>query len=164
MNKFYIIPGYGETTRRKEYQLLKKIAQRKGYSVIPKNPNWKQPITEQIFPVESDAILFGFSMGAILAYAIALEYPCKKIILASMTPSDFFSSPLLKQALGSKMVKDLKKIDFKKKKSKTKLIRLYGEKEVKDFPIGISFKVDYLIPNSHHELTKEYLKEVGKQL
>jgi len=84
--KIYIIPGFEETTKRRPYQLLRKIAKDEGYEVVFKNIDWNKKLSQQIFSVSDNDIIFGFSLGAVLAWLIAQEYRCKHIILASMTP------------------------------------------------------------------------------
>jgi hypothetical protein len=69
--KFYIIPGWEETCRRKQYQNLAKEMEDLGFDIVFKNINWKEKLSKQIFNIEPNSILFGFSMGALLARLIA---------------------------------------------------------------------------------------------
>ncbi len=107
----YIVPGLKETTRRRPYQSLRKIAEKKGYEVVFQNVDWNQPLSSQIFSVPKNAVIFGFSLGAVLVWLVAQNYECKHIILASMTPSYSWKDKKIKKELivllGLKFVKDV---------------------------------------------------------
>lgn len=151
--ELYIIPGWEETTRRRPYQLLRKIAQEKGYTVVFHNVNWKQPLSSQIIAVPQDAIVFGFSLGAILGWLIAQKYSCQKLILASMTPHYSFEKEDIKSALielaGSVFVTDIIKNLTKTNLAKKQVI-IYGDQEEEG--------ADILVSKTGHELTSNYLK------
>ena len=66
----YIIPGWEDSCRFKQYQDLSKAAKSAGYEVILKDVNWKKPLSGQIFEVPKNSIIFGFSLGAILAWLV----------------------------------------------------------------------------------------------
>lgn len=160
MKKIYILPGYEETTRRRPYQKLRKLAQAKGYEVVFKNINWKQNLTKQIFEIEKDSVVFGFSLGAILARLIVQDYHCKQVILASMTILDDFEKGKNRDALidllGIKFVDDVR--DYLKPKHKAqKQTIMYGDKEGETV-------ADVFVKNTEHELTDEYLKEILRLL
>lgn len=160
MEKIYIISGYQETTRRRPYQKLRKILQAKGYEVIFKNINWKQNLTEQIFEIEKDSIIFGFSLGAILARLVVQNYCCKHAIFASMTDLNDFKKGKNREALiellGEKFVNDVR--DYLKPKHKAlKQTIMYGDKEGE-------LEADVFVKNTEHELSEEYLKEIVKIL
>lgn len=159
MKTLYIIPGLGETTRRRPYQLLRKIAQEKGYEVIFKNVDWKKPLYPQKFEVQRDSIVFGFSLGAILAWMVAQNNVCRHLILASMTPHYSFTNPEIKKALielvGVDLVEDVIKNLIPKHKAEKQTI-IYGDKEEE--------KADILVKDTQHELTANYLEEVKKLL
>src|SRR3989344_9570337 len=129
MRKLYIIPGWRETCRRKPYQLLASRAKRKGYQVELIKINWGKNLSEQIFPVPSNAIVFGFSLGAIFAWLVAQKSPCRQIILASMTPLRYFRNKkdirLLAQVTGKDFVADIKK-NIRSKHLAKKQIIFYG--------------------------------------
>lgn len=158
-NNLYIIPGYEETCRRKPYQLLAKKAREKGYNVVYKNVNWKQKLSEQTFPVSEGDVIFGFSLGAVLAWLIAQDYKCKHIILASMTPHHSWSDKKIKKALvdllGIKFVNDvIKKLDSKHQAKKQTI--MYGDLEEE--------AGDILVAKTEHELTENYIKKIVKLL
>jgi len=73
----YIIPGYGENCKLVRYQKLAKTIETLGYTIKFVNPNWYKPISEQIFPIENNAIVLGFSFGAVIAYLVVKKYSCK---------------------------------------------------------------------------------------
>ena len=155
----YIIPGFEETCRRKPYKSLKKIAEKKGYEVVFQNVDWKRKLSDQIFPVPGEAVVFGFSLGAILAWLVAQKYSCRHVILASMTPHYSFTDPKIKKAcidlLGSKFTHDvIKNLHSKHQAGKQTII--YGDLEEEDG--------DIIVPNTDHELSDSYIKQIEKLL
>lgn len=95
--KFYIIPAWEEMVTEKPYQSLAEIARRKNYEVIFIQPDWLRLLSLQIFPIGTEDIVFGFSLGAVLAYLVGQKYPSYKIILASMTPVWDYSKKLIEE-------------------------------------------------------------------
>jgi len=154
--KIYIIPGWQETCKRKQYQNLAKALRGKGYDVVFKNIDWNKKISEQAFEVENNSIVFGFSMGALLARLIAQKYRHKLTIFASMTPLRHFrggvQEKILIDAIGEKVVRDIKK--HLKSRLKSKGVSLYGDKE--------NEKADIIVKNTDHEISESYIKEVVK--
>lgn len=155
----YIIPGWEETTRRRPYQLLRKMAQEKGYEVVFKNVDWKKPLSGQIFDVPENAVIFGFSLGAILAWLVAQNKPCRHLILASMTPHYSFTDSGIKKSLvdlaGVPFVEDVishLKIYHQAQKQTT----MYGAIE--------GGSADILVPDTEHELTANYIKKLEEIL
>jgi esterase/lipase len=156
----YIIPGYKETCRRKPYQSLATLARSMGYNVVFKNINWNKDLSSQVFSVSEDSVLFGFSLGAVVAWLVAQDNPCKQLILASMTPLHCFKQgdvtrEALVELLGASNVDNLEKNLQSSHKAHKQTI-LYGDKEEE--------RGDVLVPNTEHEINKNYLKEVGKIL
>ncbi len=148
---FFIIPGLGHNTQRRCYRALGASAREKGYEVVNKNPNWKRILSEQIFPVSEHDIIFGFSLGAVLACMIGQKYNCEKIILASMTPLERYSENQIAIILKSpEMANDLKSMSNEKPTSKT--IKIYGDLE--------KSKGNITVENTGHELTDAYLKTI----
>lgn len=148
--KLFIIPGAGENTDMKPYKDLANHARSIGLKVVPINPEWGEPITKQIFKTDREDLVFGFSRGALLAYATTKKYPCKLAILASMTPLEKFSRKVLLDFYGKKIGEDILKIKFTS--NKTPQITLSGGREDID--------ADIRIPNTGHRLTKTYLKQI----
>ena len=155
----YIIPGWEDTCDQTEYRNLGKAAEDAGFQVVFKNVDWKKPLSPQAFEIESDAIIFGFSLGAILAWLVAQKYECQHLILASMTPHYSFVDPLIKKELvnlaGNEFVEDIiSNLDSYNKAHKQTII--YGDKE--------NEMADILVQNTDHEINAEYIKVVIKLL
>ena len=154
----YIIPGQGENCNVIRYQKLVQVLKNKGYIVNPVNPNWYKPLSEQVFPIEKDAILFGFSFGAILAYLIAQKFSCRKVIFASISPIHTFSYSSLVKDCQEYMSKDeavaiavdIKKITISLESLKVPFVTLAGERE--------KIKADFLVPRTGHKITEAYIK------
>ena len=151
------------------YKKLSASLEKMGYVVVPINPDWKKPISEQIIPVDSDSIIFGFSMGAVLAYLIAQKYPCKKIILASISPTHTFVYKsflrFMKKHMSEdeaiKVTKDVVNIKVKLDTSKTPHITLMGSKE--KLTKG-ERKPDFIVPGADHKIDKVYSEAILKLL
>lgn len=152
--KFYIIPGWQETCRRRQYQNLADALRKSDYNVVLKNVDWNKNLSDQTFEIERDSILFGFSMGAILARLIAQKYRCNLVIFASMTPLRHFKGGeqerLLIDAIGENIVRDVK--IHLKPKIKSRKVLMYGDKE--------NEKADILVKDTDHEISKNYIKEI----
>jgi hypothetical protein len=153
----YIIPGLRELCDSKSYRLLVSAAEENGYEVVCKNVDWEKPLSLQVFAVPREAVVFGFSLGAILAWLIAQKYPCRHLLLASMTPHYSFTDPKIRKALvdlmGKEFVDDI--IDHLKPKHKAKKQTiLYGDREDE--------KADVLVPNTGHRLNARYIKEIAE--
>ena len=155
----YIIPGWEETTRRRPYQQLKHFAENRGYDVVYKNINWEKPLSHQVFSVPSNAVVFGFSLGAILAWLVAQKYPYHHVILASMTPHSSFKDPKIKKLLidlcGRQFISDIIKNIKPKHKAKKQTI-IYGDLENEE--------ADILVSKTDHGLNDRYIKEILKLL
>ena len=158
-NILYIIPGWEDSTSGETYKKLGKVAEEKGYTVIYKDVDWKKPLSEQVFTVEKDAVIFGFSLGAVLAWLIAQKHECRLLILASMTPHASFVDAEIKQALvdltGSECTEDVINHLTPSHKAQ-KQILMYGDQEGEP--------ADILVPNTEHEITDEYIEEILKLL
>lgn len=158
-NNLYIISGWHDTTGRAPYQKLYKLAVQKGYGVVKINPEWDEPLSQQIFPVTKDDVVFGFSMGAILACMIGKRYSYKKLILASMTPVLDLSKQTLK-ILGKVVSDDCQKFRY----GGVKATYFYGEEEVdrsldKIMPLGIK-----IVPGTGFQLTDGYIMRIVEEL
>lgn len=158
MKKLYIIPGWEETVEEDRYKKLALMAEGKGYEVVGKNINWNQKLSEQVFDIEGDSVIFGFSLGAILAHLIAQRYSCEHLILASMTPFSSFSDDKetrkeLVDIVGTDFVNDVESHLTENHKAKKKTI-MYGDQEEEI--------ADVLVPNTNHEINDLYINEVSK--
>lgn len=160
MNKIlYILPGWEDSASDKQYQDLADQARDRGYEVVQKDIDWKKPLSGQVFEVPKDAVVFGFSLGAILAWLVAQKHPSQHVVLASMTPHYSFEDPEIKKALidlaGADFVNDiiaqLKPIHQAKNQTV-----MYGELEGE--------AADILVKDTEHELSKNYISEILKLL
>lgn len=156
MNKnFYIIPGWEDSTEQKEYQNLQKIAENKGYKVFQVEVDWKKPLSEQVFKISENSTVFGFSLGAILAWLIAQENTCEHIILASMTPHYSFKESeiinVLIELTGKEFTEDIIK-NLREKHLAKKQTIIYGDQEDES--------ADILVSHTDHEINNEYLKVI----
>jgi predicted esterase YcpF (UPF0227 family) len=159
MKKFYIIPGWGETCRRMQYKALAAAVAKKGYEPVLIKVDWNRVLSEQVFPVEQDAVLFGFSLGGWLARRVGQTYPCALMICASITPQRHFKGGEPEQAavdiVGTAMIADIKQT-IKKKVKAQKTVVMYGDKEGEP--------ADIIVPKTGHEISKKYVLEVVKLL
>jgi hypothetical protein len=167
----YIIPGLGETCSELRYKKLADMCMARGYAVKPINPDWYQPLSGQVIRVEKDAIVFGFSFGAVLAYLIAKKHPYRKAIFASLSPIHTFSftslesdyrkdiEPKLGKDLayvrGTQLARDIKRIKVSLKSLTIPYITLAGEYE-RGLP------ADMIVPKTGHYLSIAYIKYIEK--
>ena len=155
----YIIPAWEETCKAKPYQHLADAATKKGYEVICIDVDWKKPLSPQVFSVPPEAVLFGFSLGAILAWLVAQKHPCRHLILASMTPHYSFADPMIKKALidlaGKEFVDDVIE-HLATAHLAEKQTTMYGDREEET--------ADILVPQTEHELNDRYIAEIDKIL
>ena len=158
-NNFYIISGWCETTGKAPYQRLCEIATQKGYKVIKVNPDWDESLSEQIFPITNKDIVFGFSMGAVLACMVGKRYPHKKLILASMTPVRDLSKSTL-NILGKKISADCQKFKY----GGVKATYFYGEKEIDKSLNKIKKFGIKIVPGVCHQFNYEYVEHISREL
>ncbi len=160
-NIIYIIPGWGDTGKEKEWKFLSKSLQLKGYKVHRLNVEWKRGLSANIFKPEEDAIVIGFSYGAVIAYLIANKYTFKKVILCSLSPIESESyENTLKEHLKHMSKKeailctnDVKNIKIDLKNLKNEVILVSGELE--------NIVSDVKIPENGHEMSEKYIKIVS---
>ncbi|MEX0931389.1 MAG: hypothetical protein WDZ88_01420 [Candidatus Paceibacterota bacterium] len=163
MKKIYLIPGLGEKCTLVRYRNLAEALSSKGYEVVPVNPDWYQPLLSQIFPVEKDAIICGFSFGAVMAYLIAQKYPCKKVIMASISPIHLFSFESLRDDyllhmdsdMATKLAREIKSIEVRLNTLATPYTILAGEREKM---LLTECKPDIIVPATGHFMSKAYIQ------
>lgn len=163
-NKIYIIPALGDTCADKPYRKLTKALEEKGLDVVPVHINWYKPISEQTFMIEPQAMIFGFSFGAVIAYLTAKKYTCKKAILASLSPIHTFTKkslvddmlPYMNRAMAERLADDIKRINTRLP-IKAQQVRLAGELE----DIG---PANVIVPHTGHTLSREYITAVVKEV
>lgn len=163
MNKIiYIIPALGESCVESPYVMLTNALEKKGYTVKQVNPNWYRPLSEQVFKVEEEAVVFGFSFGAVIAYLNAIKYPCRKVIFGSLSPIDTFSYESLVEDYMEYMPKDLaeeisadiKNIKIDLTTLKVPFVTLAGDKE--------NMQADISVPHTGHHITGPYIECIVK--
>lgn len=156
---FYIIPGWQESCADKPYQLLARAVKEKGYEVISRDVDWTKPLSPQVFSIPREAVVFGFSLGAILAWLVAQKYPCRHLILASMTPHRSFVDAEIKKALvdlvGQAFVDDVVQHLTPTHHAEKQTI-FYGDQEEEP--------ADVLVLHTEHELNERYREEILKLL
>lgn len=151
----YFIDGYGSNR--------KSLAKQLNAVLIP--VSWRKTISDIIIGKSfiSTDIVIAFSLGAVIAYKIALKYPPKLLILCSMSPIHTFTKKEFydgaKEHMSERQAReqtdDLFKIKIDLKKLRCQVITLAGDKE-KDI------KADLLVPNTGHILNANYIKAIKK--
>lgn len=105
--------------------------------------------------MQKDAVVFGFSLGAILARFIAQKYACRKLILASMTPLPSFKDKKMKKELadllGRAFVEDISKKLRATRRAHNQTV-IYGSREEEPG--------DIIVPRTGHRLNTRYVKEI----
>lgn len=158
----YIIPGLGENCDLMRYKFLATTLKDRGYIVQCVNPDWYQTLSSQVFHVERDAIICGFSFGAVLAYLTAKKYPCRKVIFASISPIHTFTfrslvvdyAQYMDIATAKILAKDIKNIKVSLRTFTTPFVTLVGEKE--------KLNGQVVVPSTGHYLTKKYVECIDK--
>lgn len=163
MKTIYVIPGLGESFKEARYKKLAKALRDSGHRVIEVNPNWHDPLTTLVFPVTKASVVVGFSFGAVLAYLIAKKYPCKKVVLCSLSPLHQFTFAELYDEYVKHMDEERARLlaldvlsirRIAPQTLKMPHITLVGAKEV-----GMP-SADLMVPNSGHYMTKEYIRAI----
>lgn len=149
MKTMFIIPGFKESAAGKEYAWLRDFFSTKGFSVklVPVHWNYR---TMSDYLTEFEAFyrahkgeenyLFGFSYGAVIAFATAQTVQPTKIYLCSLSP-DFKEDVTgmedwLKKYIGARRLNDCLQrsgVDIAKKLT-IPTVLFYGEAEVAKFP------------------------------
>jgi len=161
----YIIPGLGESCSLARYQYLKETLILKKFDVRCVDPDWYRPLSSQIFKINRRDIVCGFSFGAVLAYLVALKYPCKRVILASISPLHKFSFESFERdfrrdiaprvgkeksiPLASILARDVKNITISLEKLNVPYVTISGKLE-RGMPAQIK------VPKTGHRMTKAY--------
>jgi len=129
---------------------------------------------------DMNCVIFGFSMGALIAYNVSTILPVKKIILASTSPAlgpdikTIWKQMVREKYFGVKTVAEFREMKYRKTKAEDACF-MYGEKEtgVNDFLISrtkklykskIGKKELVMIKDNNHRLTPEYVAEIIKRL
>lgn len=174
----YIIPGWQETIARRPYQKLLK-ALRGRYDIVPVTYTSKKGrlLSENIDEVlpqlrehhAKNDILFGFSIGAVLAFEIASKLHFKKVFICSMTAllendTDEYPPHAVHSLFTKAEVAQFKRMRYKKPLSP--IVYFYGAKERPEMKHRTNIlhkkfggKV-VAIPHTDHELSDVYLKKI----
>ena len=119
--KLYIVPGFGETTRMKNYREIKSFSKNNGFEVVSVKIEWDMDKTisdyikevESQIPQDEESVILGFSFGAFIAYNISKKYKRADFIFCTISP--YFKTNLKdipaesKGYFGSKFINDLDK-------------------------------------------------------
>lgn len=93
--KIYIIPGFGETTRAKNYKEIIHFAKSKGFKIVPIKIIWSldlpfsnfiKQVNKQIPNKIPGDYIFGFSFGAYITALLASKKKAKGYFFCSMSP------------------------------------------------------------------------------
>src|SRR3989344_2567683 len=179
----FIIPGYQESLSLFRYKQVARFFRAKRIKVIPVNIKWKYKVMsdyiiqfKDIFQKNKgqESHFFGFSFGAFIAFASAIELKPKCMILCSLSPyflEDLKIFPKSWKKGQKKRLLDIRNFEFNKmaRKIKSKTYLFVGEKEHKIL-INRSKEAKKEIKNSSikivkgakHHLSEKYLDEVRK--
>lgn len=179
--RIYIIPGFGESTRCKNYKELKLYARKSNFIVVPINIEWDTEKDMSDYINEADQkipnniqndYIFGFSFGSYIAGVLSIKKQAKGFIFSSISP--YFKNDLKhipqesKEYFGKKMMKSFEKYTFPNK-SISHAWFLVGEKDwsiaIKKmseiYKIWKGKKEKYIIKTAGHSLVnKSYTKQL----
>lgn len=147
--KIYILPGWGHQIKDRYYtKLIKNTSSKYQYEPLPfktRNPKRSlgedtsiQNILERLeskiqSPAECD-IIFGFSIGALIAYLLATKIKFKKLIVGSISPIIGPDFKIYKKEdlvdFNTKQQMELSKLKYVPLATKNVTV-MYGEKEDK---------------------------------
>src|SRR4030042_5586165 len=123
MNKVaFIIPAFSESTNDEPYEAIALAFKRKGIESIPVNISWKRTtlsdnidqFLRQYKKVKAkEFYLFGFSLGAYIAFIASAKIKTKAQILCSLSPcfkEDLpYAGKFLMKVLGRHRIADIEK-------------------------------------------------------
>lgn len=180
----FIIPGFGYSPKREEYQSIGKFFQQKAIVPIYVEVNWKYSIISDnvadfvrlLKETKADyKCILGFSFGAFIAYLSATQEKVDTLMLCSLSP--YFSEDLSnikdswKKYTGKKRIEDFEKISNSKLATKinSETYLLFGTKEGPEVERRAKNTYDSLKNKKHlihidgakHKLEDErYLKQI----
>ncbi len=178
--KLYIIPAYEETVKDQGYPQIITAAKKKKYKIVVMNLQIKNKSLDdlvnkalEIIGGEIDSVIFGFSIGALIAFCISKKIPIRKGLFCSISPilgrdavRDF---KINQKYFGIKTAKELKKIDYGITLSREPIF-ICGDKESKKL-VNRTKKIHaknggklIMVKNNNHELTKNYTDQIIKNL
>lgn len=170
----YIIPALGDTGKEDCYNQIAT-----DYKIlnlqVKKNKKFSLLIEKAIKVLKPNDVVFGFSMGALIAYCATTIVPVKKAIFASISPyleNDYLvirePYPIkFDREFGKIFINDIKNKAYLPSKAK-ELYILYGQEE-HVLVLRRSRNLSKLnqcrlieIPKTGHELTERYIKQIKK--
>src|SRR3989338_11164280 len=91
--KLYIIPAYEETIKNRGYGPVISEAKKRGYKIVVLNLQIKNRLIDdlvdkalKIIRKDTKSVIFGFSIGALIAYCISTKIKINKAIFCSISP------------------------------------------------------------------------------
>jgi alpha/beta superfamily hydrolase len=177
---FYIIPGFGESTKDKPYRYLANLVKKAGYLVVPIEIEWdRTTITDWIDQANgaiqeklgNEGVILGFSFGACVAAQLAAYYPNFTIIFASLSPyfqDNLKNIPVSAQKyFGKRRMESFAQTKFKPGNNKAYFLMGekdwdYGKRVIKKrFGSWKGKKEIYFIPEIDHYIGhEEYLDKI----
>jgi esterase/lipase len=189
MNKIvYIIPGFHGSAKMIRYKRIIAEFRKRGFKTSPIKITWDRRVMsdyvaeflKQIHHNKNDKVyIFGFSLGAMIAFIVAKQVKPKALVLCSLSP--FFEEDLRfvkkswKKYLGKNRLKDFEKFSFEKiakRNKKYKAYLLVGEKEdktlsqkVKKAHQALCKSEVVIIKNAKHNIKdSKYLREISRAI
>ena len=183
--KLYIVPGFGESTRAKNYCDVIKHAREKDFFVIPITIEWDgdksmddyiKEVETQIPDKNAGDVILGFSFGAYITYVISKKKVFDNYIFCTISP--YFKENLKdlseesKNYLGKNLIDSLKKYSIHQGND-SNVWFLAGEKDWESaIDVNKEAKKNWsgrskfiLIEGAGHELGyKKYTKSVNEIL
>ncbi len=187
---FFIVPGFREQAKDKQYKWLVEFLEDKGVRVIKTPVVWNYKTlsenSEEFISFfnknkSKENYVLGFSYGAVIALLTANLVKPKMVYLCSLSP-DFLEdtkliTPLIRKYIGKKRYADVKTrsgIEFAKGLLVSSIV-LYGEKEGEEYPqlkkrceetsrLAKNSRL-IVVKNSPHQIDfPEYVKEIKRIL
>lgn len=156
MKRVYIISGWQDNPNDAGYRKIADTIRDKGYEINPINIDWNREIFPQLPVFEPSSVLFGFSIGAIVAKIISQNVLCELLIMASPTPLKHFNGGKdeldLAEVIGYAKIYELKS-KLTNSSMALKILTIYGDKEGE--------KADIYVPETDHEINENYVKVVS---
>ncbi len=181
----YIIPGYGESTKNKAYQEIRKIAMTKSYRVFGINIDWKrtgiidwqnEALRIMANKYEAGGVILGFSFGAMVSLYLAREFSFHKVYLCSLSP--YFAEDLdlipasSRKFFGTRRIQQFSRNSFRTPQECSASFMVGSE----EWPVAIDLikkrykqwpgrKKILVIPGADHDISDaRYLRAIARSL
>lgn len=148
----HVVTGFKEPTAK--YKALGKVHK----------TGWDKPLSTQVFKVNKEDTIIGFSAGAVIACLTAQKYGCRAI-LCSMTNIKSYDRSIWLQEMSKHLNKEKTQeyvkdaFSLKIDPSRVNSIVLAGELEKS----GV-WKADLLVPKTGHVMNRAYINAITKLL